>query len=70
MVILAGYAQEEDLNRGMTGDDLIDGDVCVVRNLSLNYFCGWLLEHFDELFHTPNMGLVWSRSWGKQPRAI
>jgi len=62
--------QGEDVNRGKTGDDFIDGDVHVVRDLSLNYFRGRLVEHFDILFHTPNMGVMWPRSRGKPPRTI
>lgn len=58
----------ESSNIGMTGNDFANNEVRVVRKLSLNYFRGRLVEHFDILFHEGKV--VWPRSRGMQPRAI
>jgi hypothetical protein len=45
-------------------NDSVDG-IRVVRNLSLNYFRGRLVEHFDIMFKEGK--ITWPRSRGKQP---
>ncbi len=65
--------QREDANQeGLTGDDYSEEeeDAChVVCDLSLTFFHGWLVEHFDMLFHAPNLGVVWPRSRLNRQRA-
>ena len=52
-------------------NDPSEEDACrVVRDLSLTFFRGRLVEHFDILFHTPNLGVVWPLSRGKEPRVL
>ena len=66
--------QREDANQeGLTGDDYSEEEenaCCVVCDLSLTFFRGRLVEHFDISFHTPNLGVVWPRSRGKEPRVL
>jgi hypothetical protein len=58
----------DEVNHGsdMVGEVDID-KVCIVRNLSLNYFCGRLVEHFDIKFKRGEV--VWPRSQGGKPNS-
>jgi len=49
---------------GGNNNDFITGDIREVRKLSLNYFRGRLIEHFDIKFKAGE--IKWPRSRGKQ----
>ena len=65
------YAASSD-SVGVSGRTVIDDDhiddIRVVRNLSLDYFRGRLVEHFDILFRQGKV--IWPKSRGQQPASL